>query len=213
MINGNLQRGHASPRGSSLGPHSVTSSTCVLQRGHASPRGSSTRRPSICSRSRTFNGATRHRVDRGGDGRDRCRTLGVPSTGPRVTAWIEKVSAWADQSGNGLQRGHASPRGSRAQPEVPNRNLLPSTGPRVTAWIEYPPLTCRGVLDTLQRGHASPRGSSPVSADDTEHARRPSTGPRVTAWIENTGPLLIRRGPDRLQRGHASPRGSSRTRP
>ena len=169
-----LQRGHASPRGSSArvraglmhvlkastGPRVtawIEGGTCLrpkacfkLQRGHASPRGSSRLRE-VRRRAtwRSFNGATRHRVDRGPalrtgfDGRTRFNgatrhrvdrapavRLGVhlrhASTGPRVTAWIE-----------------AHMRGVRVVLRVA------STGPRVTAWIEHP--------EARQEAHAEAR--------------------------------------------------------
>ena len=184
----------------------------TLQRGHASPRGSRASPSWLWRAARhAFNGATRHRVDRVAADPPTILALLDPSTGPRVTAWIEAMAANVmEMTCVVLQRGHASPRGSRRQTkEQVMSELRPSTGPRVPAWIELI-LVC------------------PVA----RHVR-PSTGPRVTAWIECEGGGRVkftttpfngatRHRVDRaedvqelvnessfLQRGHASPRGSS----
>ena len=210
----------------------------ILQRGHASPRGSSARRSRGSSSCAPFNGATRHRVDRVLRPVTALRCPHHPSTGPRVTAWIESTSA---RCSRGCGR--------------------PSTGPRVTAWIEPaavwmsprrasgPPFNgaTRHRVDRAKRSHRR-RPNRPPFNGATRHrvdrgrrrrahrralgpfngatrhrvdraarrveafgaTRNPSTGPRVTTWIELLALPALDTTRRNLQRGHASPRGSRR---
>ena len=159
----------------------------------------------------------------------------TPSTGPRVTAWIEPIptptSAAPIAAFNGatrhrvdrvsassvslffafcLQRGHASPRGSRrgklGRAEGDAHTFNGATRHRVDRG-EHGPLGFERVR-CLQRGHASPRGSSGDSTSAIAHTyalQRGHASPRGsrTACFASEAPVVF------LQRGHASPRGSS----
>ena len=161
---GSLQRGHASPRGSSISASSVAASIASLQRGHASPRGSSGAHVLVVQHPRRPSTGPRVTAWIEDFGPDCALTFLTPSTGPRVTAWIEYDAR--------ALRLHV---------------LRPSTGPRVTAWIE-------AVARRTGAATGSPFNGATRHRVDRDRGLRlgragglPSTGPRVTAWIELPG--------------------------